>query len=74
MSGIFSSPAPTPPPPPPVQPAPVVRPSAVVNVGDKDGEDKKRLAKVRTGAGTGARMTTSVLGSASTDTKEKLGA
>lgn len=74
MSGVFSRPAPPPPPPPPpVQPTPVVRPSEVVNVGDVDADQKRKLAKVRTGSGTGARMTQSVLGSATTDSKELLG-
>lgn len=74
MSGVFRSPTPPPPPPAPtVQPTPVVRPSDVVNVGDVDADRKRKLAKVRTGSGTGARMTQSVLGSATTDSKELLG-
>ena len=73
MGGIFSSDKSSPPPPPPVQPAPAVRPSPVVNVGEADDDKRRRMAKVRTGAGSGARMTQSVLGSATTDSKELLG-
>jgi hypothetical protein len=65
---------------PKVQPAPVIAapkptitPTNVVAIGEKDQEKRQRLAKVRTGSGTGARMTQSVLGSATTDSKELLG-
>jgi len=67
----------SPPPPPPVEPAPVVEakptvtPDSVVKVGET--EQDKRLKKVRTGAGRGARLSSSVLGSAPTTTKTLLG-
>jgi phosphoribosylcarboxyaminoimidazole (NCAIR) mutase len=71
---IFSPPPP--PPPPPVEPEPVVQaptvtPDTVVKVGET--EQDKRLKKVRTGAGRGARLSGSVLGSAPTTSKTLLG-
>ena len=63
-----------PPPPPPVEPEPVVQtvtPDTVVKVGET--EQDKRFKKVRTGAGRGARLSGSVLGSAPTTSKTLLG-
>ncbi len=83
MSGyiqeFFAPPAAKSPPPPApkpvVKPEPVkatVKPPDVVKVGET--EQDKRLKKVRTGAGRGARiLSSSVLGSAPTTIKTLLG-
>ena len=57
---------------PVVQPKPVVRPSAVVNVGDKGGDEKAAKKKIRRGMSR-QRVPSTVMGQAPTATKTLLG-
>tara|TARA_R100000995_G_scaffold30176_3_gene13437 strand:- start:19197 stop:19427 length:231 start_codon:yes stop_codon:yes gene_type:complete len=60
------------PPPTPVQPKPAVRPSAVVNVGDKSGDKAAAKKKIRRGAYR-QRIPSTVMGQEPTAQKSLLG-
>lgn len=74
MGSFFSAPSPPPPPPPPpVQPKPVVRPAPAIQAGEREGEERKALKRVRTGMGNQARQPSILGASGSTATKTLLG-